>query len=64
MKTLYLKSKERNRVTMLSQSVNLHICGIETWPSNKNTNQTGRINMNLVRSIKGCVFLLEAFIEN
>jgi len=55
MKTLYLKSKESNRVMMLSHSVNLYTrCGIETWPSNKNTNRTGGIHMKLARSIKGC----------
>lgn len=64
MKTVYLKSKESNRVAMLSHSINLHTCGIKTWCSNKNTNQTGGINMNLLRSIKGCLFLLDAVIEN
>jgi hypothetical protein len=55
MKTLHLESKESNRVMMLSHTVNHRTrCGIEAWPSNKNTNQTGGINMQFVGSIKGC----------
>jgi hypothetical protein len=54
MKTLYLKSEEKNRIMMLSYSVSLHTrSGTETWTSNKNTNQTGGMNMKFVRSIKG-----------